>query len=80
MIVAIIVVILLCSAMSDYASALDWEASEHNAEIRHRELMRSQQSRKRRTKSNRTTRRRAIKDINGRVLCEEVIIESLEDI
>lgn len=78
MIVAIIVVILICSAISDHASAVDWETSEYNAERRHRELMESQQSRK--TKSTKATRRRAIKDPSGRVLCEEIIVESLEDV
>lgn len=77
MLVAIIVVILLCSAMSDHASAVDWEASEYNAEQRHRELMELQRHKK--TRSTKATRRRAIKDPNGRVICEEVIVESLED-
>ena len=35
----LIAIILLCSAMSDFAAASDWEASERAAERRHEELM-----------------------------------------
>lgn len=80
--IALIIVILLCSAMSDYASAEDWESSERNADLRHEELMRTltynKPSRKR--KENRKIRKRAIKDSYGNTLIEEVIVESLEDL
>ncbi len=82
MIVLIIVVILLCSAMSDYAAAEDWESSERNAELRHEEMMEVLTYKKPRTvhKKNRTIRKRAIKDSYGNTLVEEVIVESLEGI
>ena len=35
----LIAIILLCSAMSDFAAASDWEASERAAERRHEEPM-----------------------------------------
>ena len=35
----LIAIILLCSAMSDWADASDWETSERKADRRHRELM-----------------------------------------
>ena len=35
----LIAIILICSAMSDFAAASDWEASERAAERRHEELM-----------------------------------------
>jgi hypothetical protein len=81
--IALIIVILLCSAMSDYASAEDWESSERNADLRHEEMMRtltyySKPSRKH--KENRKIRKRAIKDSYGNTLIEEVIVESLEDL
>lgn len=82
MIVLIIVLILICSAMSDTASAKDWEASEYNAEMRHRELVDAVSAKNTRTvhKENREIARRAISDGNGRTLVEEVIVESLEDL
>ena len=80
MITIIIVTILICSAMSDWASGKDWEQSERNAEIRHQELLRAlenqpKQLAKKPEAFNRITRRRAIKDNSGRVLVEEVIID-----
>lgn len=77
MIVAIIVVLLLLSAMSDWADAKDWEASERNAEIRHQEMLEAyeKKTRKNRNTVNKATRTRAIKDASGRTLVEEVIIE-----
>lgn len=81
MLTAIIVVILICSIISDMGSASDWEASERNAEIRHQELLDAYEKHlKEKPKSgNRLTRRRAIKDSNGRVLVEEIILDSVED-
>ena len=35
----LIAIILICSAMSDFEAASDWEASERAAERRHEELM-----------------------------------------
>lgn len=83
MIVAIIVVILICSAMSDWGAGEDWEVSEYNAERRHNELMNVCKSRETPTvvhREDRTIQRRAIKDSAGNTLVEEVIVESLEDL
>lgn len=82
MIVAIIVVILLCSAMSDWGAGKDWEASEENAERRHEELMNVYQNKvpSVKHKEERTIQRRAIRDSAGNTLVEEVIVESLEDL
>ena len=77
MIVLIIVVILLLSAMSDWAEAEDWEASERNAEIRHRELMEAYEK-KSVTRSNtvrKVSRKRSVKDSSGYTISEEVEIE-----
>lgn len=80
--IALIIVILLCSALSDYASAEDWESSERNADLRHEEMMRTLTYNKpsRKHKENRKIRKRAIKDSYGNTLIEEVIVESLEDL
>lgn len=72
MIVIIIGVLLILSAMSDWASAEDFRISERNAEIRHRELMDRYAQAER---TGRTTRRRFIKDKYGNILAEEVIVE-----
>lgn len=77
MIVLIIVVLLLLSAMSDWAEAEDWEASEHNAEIRHQEMLEAYNNSSNR-KSNmvrKVSRKRSVKDTNGYTLSEEVVIE-----
>lgn len=70
MISVLIIIILLCSAFSDWAAAKDWEASERNKARRHREMMEAL-SQKKKTKGK-TVRRRAIKEPGGRVLLEEV--------
>lgn len=83
--VSLIVVILLCSAMSDWARAKDWESREYNEELRHEEIMHELKEMHKDLKSKRKSepfinRRRAIKDSNGRVLVEEVLVNSLEDL
>lgn len=75
MILILIAVILILSAMSDWADAKDWEASEAAAERRHRELMRAARGQAKAVGLKRAVRRRAIKDASGRVLAEEVILE-----
>lgn len=55
------------------ASGSDWEQAERNKERRHRELMEAQ--RKRKSKSKRVTRRRIIRDENGRFIAEEISME-----
>jgi len=77
MIVLIIVVILLLSAMSDWTEAEDWEASECNAEIRHRELMEAYEKKAvtRRNAVRKVSRKRSIKDSSGYTISEEVEIE-----
>lgn len=71
-------VILIVSAMSDWASAKDWEASERNAEIRHQELLEATRKYKA-PKFDRITRRRYIKDRHGNILAEEVIVDYNDD-
>ena len=71
-----IAIILICSAMSDFAAASDWEASERAAERRHEELM--EVTRKKALKkrnSPKITRRRFIKDKHGNILAEEIIVD-----
>lgn len=51
------------------ASGSDWERSERNKERRHRELMEAQR------KHKKVTRRRIIRDENGRCIAEEIQIE-----
>lgn len=51
------------------ASGSDWEQSERNKERRHRELMEAQRKRKK------VTRRRVIRDENGRFIAEEISME-----
>ena len=68
----LIAIILFCSALSDFASASDWEASEYNAELRHQELLEEQRRLARRRKTPTVTRRRFIKDKHGNILAEEV--------
>lgn len=84
MLTVIIVTILICSAMSDWASGKDWEQSERNAERRHQELLDAIERgpvrlNKKPEPFNKITRRRAIKDKSGRVLVEEVIISGNYD-
>ncbi len=74
----LIAIILLCSAMSDWAAASDWETSEREAERRHRELMEVTRK-KTLSKSNpKITRRRFIKDKHGNILAEEIIVDDDE--
>lgn len=75
MIIAIIVVLLLLSAMSDWSSGEDWERSEHNAEIRHQELLEAYEKKAKKNNVTKARRTRAIKDASGRTLVEEVVIE-----
>ncbi len=74
----LIAIILICSAMSDFAAASDWEASEREAERRHEELM--EVSRKKTTKRSnpKIMRRRFIKDRHGNILAEEIIVDDEE--
>lgn len=83
--ILLISVILFCSALSDWAAAKDWESSERNAERRHEELMQKVEEINNATKNKRKSepfvrRRRAIKDPSGRVLIEEVLVDSLEEL
>jgi|GEM_PF-5754169 len=71
----LIAIILFCSALSDFASAHDWEASEHNAGLRHQELLEEQRRQARKRKNPSVTRRRFIKDKHGNILAEEVIMD-----
>ncbi|WP_027728628.1 hypothetical protein [Treponema sp. C6A8] len=71
----LIAIILFVSAMSDFAAAHDWEASEHNAELRHLELLEEQRQLARKRKSQTVTRRRFIKDKHGNILAEEIIVD-----
>lgn len=71
----LIAIILFCSALSDFASGSDWEASEHNAELRHQELLEEQRRLSRRRKNPTVTRRRFIKDKHGNILAEEFIVD-----
>ena len=75
----LIAIILFCSALSDFASASDWEASEHNAELRHQELLEEQRRLSRRRKNPTVTRRRFIKDKHGNILAEEVIVNDWDN-
>lgn len=79
--VILIAVILLCVSFLCDARATDWESSEFNAEQRHQELMELQRelntSHKKQTAS-RVQQRRAIREPNGRILIEEVLVETME--
>ena len=76
----LIAIILICSAMSDYAAASDWEASEYAAERRHEELMEvTRKNALKRRGPRKITRRRFINDKHGNILGEEIIEEELED-
>lgn len=72
----LIAIILICSAMSDFAAASDYEASERAAERRHRELMEETRRKTQRQRSTpKITRRRIIKDKHGNILAEEIIVD-----
>lgn len=73
MLVIIIVVILLVSAMSDWQQAENSAILDRNAEMRHQELISSYEAK---SKQNRTVKRtRAVREPNGRILVEEVLLE-----
>ena len=92
LIAIIIVVILICSAMSDSAAAKDWERSEELAEMRHQELMELERenhkelkrelheikSRQKRSLPEKSyvNRKRYITDHNGNILAEEILVSS----
>lgn len=78
MLVVIIVVILLVSAMSDWQQAENLSVLDRNEEMRHQELISSYEAK---SKRNRTVKRtRTVREPNGRVLVEEVLLEGeLED-
>lgn len=75
MIVLIIVILLLLSACKDWTDAEDWERSEHNAEIRHQELLEAYERKVKKSKVTKASRTRSIQDRNGNTLVEEVILE-----
>ena len=72
----LIAIILICSAMSDFAAASDWEASERATVRRHEELMEvTRKKALKKRKSPKITRRRFIKDKHGNILAEEIIVD-----
>lgn len=75
MIILIIVILLLLSACKDWTDAEDWERSEHNAEIRHQELLEAYERKDNKSRVTKASRTRAIKDRNGNTLVEEVVLE-----
>ena len=75
MIILIIVILLLLSACKDWTDAEDWERSEHNAEIRHQELLEAYERKVNKSRVTKASRTRAIKDRNGNTLVEEVVLE-----
>ena len=86
MIITIIGIILLLSAMSDIAEASDWETSERNADIRHKEFLAQQRKAEKKhqelleayMKQNRISkvkRKRTAVDCNGNTLIEEIEVE-----
>lgn len=75
----LIAIILICSAMSDFATASDWEASERAAERRHEELLEVTRKKELKRKRNpKVMRRRFIKDRHGNILAEEIIVDDGE--
>lgn len=69
-------IILFILSDIEMASAIDWENSERNAEIRHQELMKTiNEKEKKQVEKHKAVRKRAIKDSYGNVLVEEVILE-----
>lgn len=75
MIILIIVILLLLSACKDWTDAEYWERSEHNAEIRHQELLEAYERKVKKSRVTKASRTRAVKDRNGNTLVEEVILE-----
>lgn len=73
MLVLIVALILILSALEDWAKADEYEASEYNAEMRHQELMEAYKRKANNvTKAKRTC---VVKEENGTLLAEEVEIE-----
>ena len=72
--ITLIAIILIISAMSDFARADEVERMERDAERRHRELL-EQQKNLSRTKQNKRTTRYLARDKDGRVIGKEVIEE-----
>lgn len=72
MIVLIVALILILSALDDWAKADEFETSEYNAEMRHQELM--EVYKKKASNITKAKRTRTIKEENGASLTEEVEI------
>lgn len=72
MIVLIVALILILSALDDWAKADEFETSEYNAEMRHKELM--EVYKKKASNITKAKRTRTIKEENGASLTEEVEI------
>ena len=71
--ITLIAIILIISAMSDFARADEVERMERNAERRHREAL--EQQNLSRTKQGKKTTRYIARDKDGRVIGKEVIEE-----
>lgn len=72
--ITLIAIILIISAMSDFARDDEMERMERNAERRHREAL-EQQKNLSRTKQGKKTTRYIARDKDGRVIGKEVIEE-----
>lgn len=75
----LIVIMLIFSILDDIADERDFKISEHNAELRQKELM-SEIDRSRteiKTQRKRVIRRRLLQDSDGTVLAEELIEEDI---
>ena len=72
--ITLIAIILIISAMSDFARSDEVERMERNAERRHREAL-EQQKNLSRTKQGKKTTRYIARDKDGRVIGKEVIEE-----
>lgn len=72
--IILIAIILIISAMSDFARDDEVERMERNAERRHREAL-EQQKNLSRTKQGKKTTRYIARDKDGRVIGKEVIEE-----
>ena len=72
MLVLIVALILILSALEDWAKADEFEISEYNAEMRHQELM--EVYKKKASNITKAKRTRTIKEENGASLTEEVEI------
>lgn len=72
--ITLIAIILIISAMSDFARDDEVERMERDAERRHRELL-EQQKNLSRTKQGKKTTRYIARDKDGRVIGKEVIEE-----